>query len=101
MSVGVERLWFFAVARAQGTKNQQPGVYFNSTKGTPFYTPDFDRPAYFLEWLQSGGGRATWQASASLRVVSCSRRRHRRRSTWTHGTDPSMRWSAARHGGSR
>jgi len=63
-----DRLWFFAVARAQGTKNQQPGVYFNSTKGTPFYTPDLDQPAYFLEWLQSGGGRATWQASQKNKV---------------------------------
>jgi hypothetical protein len=63
-----DRLWFFAVARATGAKNQQPGVYFNKTKGTPFYTPDLTRPAYFLEWLQDGGGRWTWQPSAKNKV---------------------------------
>ncbi len=58
-----DRLWFFTASRALGTKNQQPGVFFNKTKGTPFYTPDLSRPAYFSEWLQSAGGRFTWQAS--------------------------------------
>ena len=56
------------VSAALGIKNQLPGVYFNKTKGTAFYTPDLSQPAYFLEWLQSGGSRVTWQASNKNKV---------------------------------
>ena len=38
-------------------------MFFNTTQGTPFYTPDLDRPAYREEWFRSHGGRLTWQAS--------------------------------------
>ena len=31
-------------------------MYFNKTQGTPFYTPDLDRPAYRKEWLKSQAG---------------------------------------------
>jgi hypothetical protein len=58
-----DKLWFFMVGRASATKNTVPGVYFNKTQGTPFYTPDLDRPGYRNEWLRSIGGRATWQAT--------------------------------------
>ena len=40
---------------APGASN--PGVFFNKTQGTPFYTPDLTRPAYRQEWLKSAGGR--------------------------------------------
>jgi len=63
-----DKLWFFAEGHALGIKNQLPGVYFNKTKGTAFYTPDLSQPAYFLEWLQSGGSRVTWQASNKNKV---------------------------------
>ena len=41
-----DRLWFFTASRAVRSKNTVPGVFFNKTLGTPFYTPDPDRPAY-------------------------------------------------------
>jgi len=63
-----DRLWFFAATRASGTKNQVAGIYFNKTRGTPFYTPDLDNPAYRKEWLKSIGGRITWQVSQKHKV---------------------------------
>ncbi len=62
------RLWFFAAARANGSQNEVAGIYFNKTRGTPFYTPDLDRPAYRKEWLKSIAGRLTWQASQRNKV---------------------------------
>jgi hypothetical protein len=58
-----DRIWFFAASRFSGNKNQVQGIFFNKTQGTLFYTPDLDRPAYRKEWLRSGGGRVTWQAT--------------------------------------
>ena len=63
-----DRLWFFAATRASGNKNQVAGIYFNKTRGTPFYTPDFDSPVYRKEWLKSIGGRMTWQAAEKHKV---------------------------------
>ncbi|MQA31171.1 MAG: hypothetical protein GEU82_15280 [Luteitalea sp.] len=63
-----DRLWFFVASRFSGNKNQVQGVFFNSTQGTPIYTPDLDRPSYRKEWLRSGGGRLTWQASPRNKI---------------------------------
>jgi len=63
-----DRLWFFAATRASGNKNQVAGIYFNKTRGTPFYTPDLDNPAYRKEWLKSIGGRVTWQAAQKHKI---------------------------------
>ena len=56
------------MARASGSRNEVAGIYFNKTRGTPFYTPDLDRPAYRKEWLKSVAGRLTWQASQRNKV---------------------------------
>src|SRR5262245_38918959 len=56
-----DKLWFFAAGRLSQSKIQVPGVFFNTTKGTPVYTPG--DPAYRQEWLKSQGGRLTYQAS--------------------------------------
>ena len=63
-----DRLWFFTAGRRTRNKNAVPGVYFNKTQGTPFYTADLDRPAYRTEWLTSLGGRVTWQVSPKHKV---------------------------------
>ena len=63
-----DRLWFFTATRASRNKNTVVGLYFNKTIGTPFYTPDLDRPAYRTEWLKSIGNRLTWQASDKNKV---------------------------------
>jgi len=57
------RVWFFAATRFAGNKNRVNDVYFNSTRGTRFYTPDFSQPSYRKEWLKSQAGRVTWQAT--------------------------------------
>lgn len=58
-----DRIWFFAANRYWGNRNQVGGIYFNSTNGTPFYTPDVSRPSDRFEWYRSGAGRVTWQAA--------------------------------------
>ena len=63
-----DKLWFFAATRFAGNKNDVPGVFFNLTQGTPFYTPDPTRPAYRQEHLRSAGGRVTWQASPRNKI---------------------------------
>jgi hypothetical protein len=63
-----DRLWFFTATRASRNKNTVVGLYFNKTIGTPFYTPDLDRPAYRAEWLKSIGNRLTWQVSEKNKV---------------------------------
>ena len=63
-----DRLWFFAAARFSGTKNRNPGKYFNKTQGTLIYTPDLDRTAFYQDSLVSLGGRITWQVSPRNKV---------------------------------
>jgi hypothetical protein len=63
-----DRVWFLAAARTMGNKNLVPGIYFNATRGTPFYTPDLSRPAFRQEWDKSVAGRVTWQISPRNRV---------------------------------
>ena len=66
--IKTDRLWFFAATRFGGNKNRVPGVYFNKTQGTPFYTPDLDRPGYRNEHLKSQAGRLTWQVAEKHKV---------------------------------
>jgi hypothetical protein len=58
-----DRLWFFTGQRKWGNRNQIAGVFWNKTQGTPFYTPDTDRPADRFEHYRSHAVRLTWQAS--------------------------------------
>src|SRR5262249_57023600 len=62
-----DRLWFFAAIRAQGVRNQNAGIFWNRTQGTPFYTPDLDRPGDRYEYDRFYGGRFTWPASGRNR----------------------------------
>ena len=59
-----DRLWFFAATRLACIKNQVQGIYFNKTRGTPFYTPDMDQPGYR-------------EASIKSRAAASPGRRHR------------------------
>jgi hypothetical protein len=63
-----DRLWFFGAVRAMGSKNVKGGLFYNKTAGTPFYTPDLDRPADRREYNRFFAGRLTWQASARNKV---------------------------------
>ena len=63
-----DRLWFFAATRFAGSQNGVAGIYFNKTRGTPFYTPDLDHPAFRKEWLKGQSARITWQVSPKNKV---------------------------------
>ena len=56
-----DTLWFFTSIRRWGSENQVPGVFYNKTQGTMFYTPDLSRPSRQSEWNQSNAVRLTWQ----------------------------------------
>jgi hypothetical protein len=56
-------VWFFAATRAAGNRNRVNDVFFNTTRGTRFYTPDPNQPGYRKEWLKSQAVRITWQAT--------------------------------------
>ncbi len=58
-----DRLWFFAAPREWGNGIQMPGIFWNKTQGTPFYTPDLDRPGDRYQWFESFPVRLTWQAT--------------------------------------
>jgi hypothetical protein len=67
-----DRLWFFAATRFTGSQNQVGGIFFNKTQGTPFYTPDLDRPAFRREWLKGQSVRLTWQVSPRNKINTFS-----------------------------
>ena len=58
-----DKLWFFTAHREWGNAHQFAGTWWNKTQGTPFYTPDLDRPATRKQWFESHAVRVTWQAS--------------------------------------
>jgi carboxypeptidase family protein len=63
-----DKLWFYGAIRWQGSKNQKAGIFHNKTQGTPFFTPDTDRPADRREYDRFYAARVTWQASARNKV---------------------------------
>ena len=58
-----DKLWFFTSHREWGNGNQNAGLFWNKTQGTPFYTFDLSRPADRFQWYESHAVRVTWQAS--------------------------------------
>jgi hypothetical protein len=65
-----DKVWFYTAHRVWGTKETLPGNYFNATQGTPFYTPDFSRPAYSETWNRDHGVRLTIQATPKHRITA-------------------------------
>jgi hypothetical protein len=63
-----DRLWFFAATRYADNQNQVQGIYFNATQGTPFYSPDLNRPAFRASRIKSQAGRLTWQATPKQKI---------------------------------
>jgi hypothetical protein len=69
VSVGIggpivrDKLWFFGSARDWQSASYQPGVFFNKTQGTLFYTPD-PRPAGVRS--ESGPGMGNTRHLAGL-----------------------------------
>ena len=63
-----DRVWFFAAGRFMATKNEVPDRFFNSTQGTPFFTPDFSRPHTNRDFLRSGAIRVTAQLTDNHKI---------------------------------
>src|SRR5262247_225798 len=58
-----DRLWFFLSFREWGNQRQAANKFYNLTQHTPFYTPDFSRPAFAKEWYESKAVRLTIRAT--------------------------------------
>lgn len=56
------KVWFFGALREWGNAHENAGIFWNATQGTPFYTPDLNRPADRHQWYSSRALRVTWQA---------------------------------------
>jgi hypothetical protein len=56
-----DRLWFYTAHRWWGSSEYQPGIWFNKTVNSPFYTPDYQRPAYQNPKIRDHTTRVTWQ----------------------------------------
>jgi hypothetical protein len=63
-----DTLWFFTTHRRTASADQIPGLFYNSTQGTPFYTPDRSRPAFTDDSFRSDALRLTWQVSQRHKV---------------------------------
>jgi hypothetical protein len=63
-----DRLWFFNSLRRWGNGVQDAGSFYNKTQGSPFYTPDYARPARRYQWYKSGALRFTWQATPKNKI---------------------------------
>ena len=64
-----DKLWFFTSHRVWGNRNQVPGIYWNKTQGTPFYTPDLTRPWVRSQTMDSHAVRMTWQVSPKNKIA--------------------------------
>ena len=63
-----DRLWFFTSGRRSEAKSFFSDVFFNSTHGTPVYTPDTARPGFTEDDFKSIAVRLTWQAAQKHKV---------------------------------
>ena len=63
-----DKLWFFSSLREWGNGHLVAGSFWNTTQGTPFYTPNLSRPADRFQWYESKAIRTTWQASSKNKL---------------------------------
>ena len=63
-----DRLWFFGSYRQWGNERGAAGKFYNATQGTTFYTPDYSRPAYGHEWMESKAVRVTWMVTPRNKI---------------------------------
>jgi len=64
-----DKLWFFTAHRVFGYQNLLAGNFYNSTVGTPFYTPDLSRPALHQQDNWTTGVRFTYQLSSKDKIA--------------------------------
>jgi hypothetical protein len=71
-----DKLWFYAAPRWWGNDTSNPGGFYNATQGTPFYTPDLNRPADQHIWYWDYAGRVTWQATSNQKITVSDNHEH-------------------------
>ena len=64
-----DRLWFFGSYRQWGNERGAAGKFYNATQGSTFYTPDYSRPAFGHEWMESKAIRVTWRATPRNKIM--------------------------------
>ncbi len=64
-----DKVWFYAANWWQGSGEYSPGVYFNATQSSFFYTPDRSQKKYTTYDIRDHSGRVTWQATAKQKVA--------------------------------
>ena len=63
-----DRVWFFTAHRWWAQENEVVDVFENITRHTPFYTPNFDRPATAPQPYRSNVLRLVWQATRTNKI---------------------------------
>ena len=63
-----DKVWFFGSFREWGNAKEDAGLWWNKTQGSPFYTPDLDRPSDRRNWFESMALRMTWQATQANKI---------------------------------
>ena len=63
-----DKLWFFTAHRWWAQRNEVIDVFENTTRHTPFYTPNFDKPASAYQPYRSNLLRLMWQATARDKI---------------------------------
>src|SRR6185436_3879658 len=62
-----DKLWYYMSIREQGSRRNILNVYYNQNVGDAtkfYYSPDFDKPAFYDRMWENYTPRITWQASA-------------------------------------
>jgi hypothetical protein len=66
-----DKLWFFANARTQGSRQTTAGIYYNENAANPnawLYVPNLSDPEYSDRTWENVSGRATWQATPRNKI---------------------------------
>ena len=64
-----DKIWFYGAARTWGTKEYQPGAYFNKSTNPLLYVADTSRPAFTDTYMKDESVRLTWQLSKSHKIA--------------------------------
>lgn len=64
-----DKLWFYAASRTWGTREFQPGAFFNKSANPLFYEADQSKPAYTDTYARDISVRTTWQVSQKHKIA--------------------------------
>ena len=63
-----DRTWFYSGVKFVDVHSTVANIFYNLTEHTPFYTPDYSRPAERWESYQDYATRVTWQVSRRNKI---------------------------------